>query len=95
MCQYQSDCPTTRHRPGTQCPVRVGIQNHNRKVEAERLQTLWGIVVLVVILGVGFAAYWFLFRDGATGIGVPAIDELVNITPGLVSHAPAWIRWAA
>ena len=81
MCQYQSECPTTRHRPGTQCPVRVSIENHNRKVDQQNRATIWGVVFLVVIAALVFSFYLLFIRSGATGIGVPAIDELFLSSP--------------
>ena len=62
MCQYQPECPTTRHRPGTKCPVRVRIENHNRKVDEQNRQAVWALVVLLVIAGGAFAAWWFLLK---------------------------------
>ena len=74
MCQYQESCPTTRHRPGTRCSVDVRIDNHNARVDAQNRQALITLGVLVV--GLGIAAYFLFFRDGATGIGIPAIDGI-------------------
>ncbi|MEB4615848.1 hypothetical protein [Leucobacter sp. M11] len=77
MCQYQSTCPTTRHRPGTQCPVRVSIEKHNRKVHEQNIRLLWTLVFVVAVLAIGLGLYWFFLRDGALGIGIPAIDNLL------------------
>ena len=74
VCQYQDSCPTTRHRAGTKCPVEVRIDNHNARVDAQNKQALSALAVVVVMLGI--AAYILFFRERATGIGVPAIDQL-------------------
>lgn len=62
MCQYQSDCPTTRHRPGTKCPVRTRIENHNRKVDEQNRQGAIALLILIIVLGGAVAAWWFLLR---------------------------------
>lgn len=84
MCQYQSECPTTRHRPGTKCPLRVSIENHNRKVDAENRGAMWGFIGLAVIAAGMFAYFWFYVRDGSTGIGIPALDDLLIRNPAMV-----------
>ncbi len=68
MCQYQSTCPTTRHRPGTVCPERHRIQKHNRKVDehnrqvdAENRAALITVAVVVVIAA-ATAVWWFWLR---------------------------------
>lgn len=77
MCQYQPTCPTTRHRPGTRCPVRVSIENHNRKVDVKNRQAVWSLIVVLIIIAVAVAAYWFFLRPEATGMGIPALDNLL------------------
>lgn len=76
MCQYQPECPRTRHRPGTKCPVRVSIENHNRKVDEQNRQALWALIVVVALAALAFAFWWFFMREGATGIGLPVLDDL-------------------
>lgn len=77
MCQYQSECPTTRHRPGTKCPVRVGIENHNRKVDEANRGIGWGIAGLIVLAILVGAFVWFYAWEGATGSGIPFFDDLI------------------
>ncbi|WP_224781099.1 hypothetical protein [Leucobacter sp. Psy1] len=43
-------------------------------MDAQNKQALSALAVVVVMLGI--AAYILFFREGATGIGVPAIDQL-------------------
>ena len=62
MCQYHSECPTTRHREGTQCPVIVSIEKHNRKVDEQNRQNVISLIVIGGIAIIGFAVYWFMFR---------------------------------
>lgn len=68
MCQYQSTCPTTRHRAGTVCPERLRIEKHNRKVEEHNRQVDASnranlIALGVFVVGIGAAAiWWFLLR---------------------------------
>jgi len=54
MCQYNDRCPTTKHRPGTVCPLEVRDANRKRKQIAQ----LWsggivlaiGLIALIVYL---------------------------------------------
>lgn len=62
MCQYQSTCPTTRHRPGTKCPERTRIENHNRKVDAQNRANLIGAIVVIGLIVVAGAVFWFSQR---------------------------------
>lgn len=77
MCQYQPECPTTRHRPGTKCPVRVSIENHNRKVDEQNRQAVWTLIIVVALAALAFAFWWFFIRESATGIGLPVLDDLL------------------
>ena len=53
MCQYTDRCPTTKHRPGTRCPVIVRQENQRRK--------LVGSLIAVLIMAAVFAAVYFYF----------------------------------
>ena len=50
------------------------IDNHNARVDAQNKKALSTLAVVVVMLSI--AAYVLFFREGAMGIGVPAIDQL-------------------
>ncbi len=59
MCQYNATCPTTRHRPGTVCPVEVRRENRERRVARQ----LWGAVVALAIMAVTYGlVYWYVLR---------------------------------
>ena len=69
MCQYMAECPTTRHREGTQCPMLVRKQNrirkveeHNKKIEDEALIAVWILIALLAVGAAGAAIYWFFVR---------------------------------
>lgn len=54
MCQYNATCPTTRHRPGTVCPVEVRRENRERKAAGKLLGSALSLVGALVALCV----YW-------------------------------------
>jgi hypothetical protein len=59
MCQYNATCPTTRHRPGTVCPVEVRRENRERRAAAK----LWGAVVALAFTAVSYGlVYLFVLR---------------------------------
>ncbi|WP_449283225.1 hypothetical protein [Leucobacter sp.] len=66
--------------------MNVRIENHNRKVEEERRQAIIAMIVLAVIAvgAVCVFGYLFYFREGATGSGIPFLDEML-LNPAMVS----------
>lgn len=58
MCQYNDTCPTTRHRPGTVCPVEVRARNR----EARQVRQLWGVVTVLAITAGTYGFWWFFIR---------------------------------
>ena len=55
MCQYSERCPTTKHRPGTRCPVIVRRDNQNRKLASA--------LVLAIVMVAAFAIVYFLILN--------------------------------
>lgn len=88
MCQYNDRCPTTRHRPGTQCPVEVRDRNREDRLVSQ----LWGLVVIVAIFGLALGYYWFYLREGATGLGFAPMDNLFLRSVTLTVMPPTWVR---
>lgn len=58
MCQFNATCPTTRHRPGTVCPVDVRARNRADKQVRQLWALAFGLAALLVMAG----AYWFFIR---------------------------------
>lgn len=58
MCQYNDRCPTTRHRPGTVCPVEVRDRNRARKQTAQ----LWSAVAVLAFALIALNVYWFFIK---------------------------------
>ncbi len=54
MCQYNDRCPTTKHRPGTVCPVEVRQRNEAAKARHA--------LILIGVMAIGFGVYWLLIR---------------------------------
>lgn len=72
MCQFTERCPTTKHRPGTRCPVEVRDKNREDKLIAQ----LWGLVIMVAVFGIGLGVHWLYFRAEASGLGFAPLDDL-------------------
>lgn len=50
MCQYDPDCPVTRHRPGTVCPEVLRKRKAADKAELKRFQNIVSVVMSLAVL---------------------------------------------
>ncbi|KUF05532.1 hypothetical protein [Leucobacter sp. G161] len=83
MCQFNERCPSTKHRPGTRCPVEVRNRNREDKLIAQ----LWGLVIMVAVFGIGLGVYWLYYRAGASGLGFAPLDDIFfNSSEGLLNQ---------